>query len=466
MKLDNKEVKEIIKMHARGMKCPSIAKIFGVSNGTIAFLIARYKKSGFEGVRRKHSRIRYPEELKERALAEVEQGGVVSQVADNNGIPCQVLRGWMHGKVAIKYNLPKEGCSADEGLGKRGDGETDRATGKGAEGRKGEELDPKKIASLSPGSKKEERKRLALLVLGLRQKDKDTKLGPTLKSVGMPKSTYFDVLKRMERNKGRDAELMTAIREIVKEGKGTYGSPRVWLELRKRGFTVGHNKVARMMRENGLNVKRKVVKFKTFRGETGVICKNLLLEERIVPGTKKKKTLNRNFHAAKPFLKWVTDVCEFKTKEGKLYLAPIMDLYNQEIVSFVCSPSPDMAQQFLMLEKAVLYAGGNSLVNLIFHSDQGWQYQHKAFQRKLASLGIRQSMSRRGNCHDNSVMENFFGRLKNDMYYGREDQFATRESLVKAIEEYMSFYNNTRIQAKLGGMSPVKYRQAASAGIQ
>ena len=160
------------------------------------------------------------------------------------------------------------------------------------------------------------------------------------------------------------------------------------------------------------------------------------------------------FEAEEPNQKWVTDVTEFKVHNEKLYLSPIVDLFNGEVVSFNLSRHPVFAQVVDMLEKAFIKIPNGT--NLILHSDQGWQYQMKQYQSLLKDKGIRQSMSRKGNCLDNSLAENFFGLLKSELFYMKE--YKTIEELEKDIIEYIDYYNNKRIKSKLKGMSPVQYR--------
>ncbi|MCI8617013.1 MAG: IS3 family transposase [Clostridia bacterium] len=177
-------------------------------------------------------------------------------------------------------------------------------------------------------------------------------------------------------------------------------------------------------------------KYKSYKGEVGKICDNLL---------------NREFEAEKPNEKWVTDVTEFKVHNEKLYLSPIVDLFNGEVISFNLSRHPIFAQVTDMLEKAFNKIQDNT--NLILHSDQGWQYEMKQYQHLLKEKGIRQSMSRKGNCLDTALAENFFGLLKSELFYMKE--YKKIEELEKDIIEY---YNNKRIKSKLKGMSPVQYR--------
>ena len=184
-------------------------------------------------------------------------------------------------------------------------------------------------------------------------------------------------------------------------------------------------------------IRRK--KYKSYKGEQGKIAPNIL---------------ERSFKAQAPQQKWVTDVTEFKVKDKKLYLSPIMDLYNQEIISYELSERPDFNQVTVMLKKAFRKLKDGA--NLIFHSDQGWQYQMRQYQHLLKQKGITQSMSRKGNCLDNAIIENFFGTLKSELFYLQK--FNSIEHLKREIKEYIKYYNNERIKSNLNKMSPVEYR--------
>ena len=158
--------------------------------------------------------------------------------------------------------------------------------------------------------------------------------------------------------------------------------------------------------------------------------------------------LERDFSATAPKQKWVTDITEFKAKDGsKVYLSPILDLFNNEIVSYNLSYSPNWAQVEDMLMQAV--KGLNKACGVILHSDQGWQYQHQYYHRFLEDKGIQPSMSRKGNSPDNGMMESFFGILKSEMFYGYEKTFHSLEQLEQAIVDYIDYYNNKRIKVKL-----------------
>lgn len=200
-----------------------------------------------------------------------------------------------------------------------------------------------------------------------------------------------------------------------------------------------------MVKNNLVPVVRRKRKYSSYKGTVGKVADNLI---------------NRNFGSNKPNKKWYTDVTEFNLRGEKIYLSPILDGYNGEIISYNISKSPNIEQINDMLRKGF---NGKNLTNLIFHSDQGWQYQHNSYIAKLKEKGIKQSMSRKGNSIDNGLMENFFGILKTEMFYDQESNYKSIDELIKAINEYIYYYNHDRIKEKLKGLSPVKYRKQSFA---
>ena len=211
------------------------------------------------------------------------------------------------------------------------------------------------------------------------------------------------------------------------------------MELHIRGYQINHKTVQRLMRELNLKCMVRIKKYRSYKGEIGKIAPNIL---------------KRDFHASAPNQKWTTDITEFSLFGAKLYLSPILDMYNGEIISYNISERPVLGQVRDMLDKAFEKIPDNT--NLIFHSDQGWQYQHKQYQKRLKDKGIQQSMSRKGNCLDNSVMENFFGLLKSELLYLKD--FESVEEFKVELEDYINYYNNKRIKEKLKRLSPVQYR--------
>ena len=199
-------------------------------------------------------------------------------------------------------------------------------------------------------------------------------------------------------------------------------------------------------------------KYKSYKGDFNRTVKNLLLNK-VVDTEKHQTYYTRDFTTTDVNQKWTTDVSEFHIAAGKLYLSPILDMHNAEIVSFNISKSPNFYQTTDMLNKA--FQKYQNLEGLIFHSDQGWQYQMFEYHSMLRERGIIQSMSRKGNCYDNSIMENFFGKMKNEMFYGHEYEFNTLNELKDAMEKYIYYYNNDRIQQKLKGRTPSEVRNSA-----
>ncbi len=236
------------------------------------------------------------------------------------------------------------------------------------------------------------------------------------------------------------------ITAIYHENKGRYGYRRMTAELRNRNHLLNHKTVQRLMTELGLVCRVRMKKYRSYKREDGKVAPNLL---------------NRDFHAEKPNQKWVTDVTEFSLFGEKLYLSPILDLCSSDLISYTISARPVLNMVTSMLEKA--FAKVPDGTGLILHSDQGWHYQHKQYQRMLQKKGIRQSMSRKGNCLDNAVIENFFGLLKSELLYLQT--FESIEHFKQELVDYLDYYNNRRIKAKLKGLPPAIQRQQARSAV-
>ena len=266
-----------------------------------------------------------------------------------------------------------------------------------------------------------------------------------LKISGLSKSTYYYTLSKNDKD-DKNKEIIEKIKEIFLYHKERYGYRRITLELRNQGYNVNHKKVYRIMGKLGLKpLKRNKRKYSSYKGTVGQIADN---------------HINREFYADKPNEKWYTDITEFNLRGEKCYLSPILDGYNGEVISHNISKSPNLEQINDMLNKA--FDKNNNLDGLILHSDQGWQCQHQSYQQRLKNKGIKQSMSRKGNSMDNGMMENFFGILKTEMFYEQEANYKTLDDLIKAIDDYIYYYNYDRIKVKLKGLSPVNYRLQSS----
>lgn len=258
---------------------------------------------------------------------------------------------------------------------------------------------------------------------------------------GIPRSTYYYYAKHRT-DEDKYTEIKEEIANIFAENKGRYGYRRITQELHNRNYAINHKTVQRLMKELGLVCKVRMKKYKSYKGEVGRIAPNLL---------------ERDFSTKKPDEKWVTDVTEFSLFGQKLYLSPILDLHSGDIISYTIYDRPVLRMVTEMLEQAFKKIPDNT--NLILHSDQGWQYQHKQYQKMLKNKGIRQSMSRKGNCLDNAVMENFFGLLKTELLYLQE--FDSIVQFRTELEEYLDYYNNRRIKLKLNGLTPAQHRSQA-----
>ena len=257
-----------------------------------------------------------------------------------------------------------------------------------------------------------------------------------------PRSTYYYQLKQLDKL-DKDKNLKAEIQSIFTEHRGNYGYRRMTLELRNRGYMVNHKRVQRLMKVLDLSARicRKR-KYSSYQGEIGKKADNLI---------------QRQFEATKPMEKCYTDVTEFAipASSQKLYLSPVLDGFNSEIIAYNLSTSPNLEQVEAMLNQAF---SEDHYTNTILHSDQGWQYQHQYYHHFLEGKGIQPSMSRKGNSPDNGMMESFFGILKSEMFYGYEKTFHSLEQLEQAIVDYIDYYNNKRIKIKLKGLSPVQYR--------
>ncbi|WP_115606575.1 IS3 family transposase [Actinobacillus ureae] len=288
---------------------------------------------------------------------------------------------------------------------------------------------PKKVAGVQPTKNAAK----AAIVKTLRV---DFPLDILLPLTGLKRSTFFYHLPpKIDKN----AVMRQKVIEIYQDNDGNYGYRRITLKLRDFFGAINHKRIQGIMQQLDLKGKCKQRKYRSYQGEVGKIAENVLQQD---------------FHATAPNEELVTDITEFKCAKGKLYLSPIKDLFNGEIIAHDLARSPNFEQVMRMLKQAVAKLPQNA--KPILHSDQGWQYQMADYQDMLRKHHIKQSMSRKGNGLDNGAMESFFGRLKTECYFGK--RFETLEQLEKVIHAYIHYYNNERIQVKLKGLSPVQYR--------
>lgn len=267
------------------------------------------------------------------------------------------------------------------------------------------------------------------------------KLSLLLEIAELPRSTYYYYIKHMK-DEDKYSEIRKQITDIFHENKGRYGYRRITMEMHNRGYVINHKTVLRLMNEEKIKCMVRIKKYRSYKGEVGKVAPNLL---------------ERDFSTSAPNEKWVTDVTEFSLFGRKLYLSPILDLHSSYLVSYTISEHPALSLVLNMARQAlsVLSRGAEP----ILHSDQGWQYQHKQYQKLLKDHGIKQSMSRKGNCLDNAVIENFFGLVKSELLYMKE--FDSMDQFKAELIEYLDYYNNRRIKAKLKGLPPAVHRKQA-----
>ena len=266
-----------------------------------------------------------------------------------------------------------------------------------------------------------------------------------LRFAKLPRSTYY--YQRIVLAAGdKDAQLKVMLASIFERHKGNYGYRRMTAALRQAlGKAINNKKVYRLLGELDLRSTQRSKKYKSYKGDVGAAAANVL---------------QRQFDATAPNTKWVTDVTEFKCAGEKLYLSPVLDLYNGEIVAYQMQKRPKYELVGRMIKKAFAKLGPGE--KPLLHSDQGWHYRMKQYTEALRERGLEQSMSRKANCYDNAVMENFFGILKSEMFY--KQKFDSINQLCRAIVAYIKYYNEERIKSRLGGLSPVQYRTRLATG--
>lgn len=268
---------------------------------------------------------------------------------------------------------------------------------------------------------------------------------PVLLAVaGLARSTFFYHQARLALP-DPDAELKAAITEAFKVARGRYGHRRVHDVLTRQGRRVAKKTVRKLMNVLGLVCKvRRARRYRSWMGQVGTVAENVL---------------DRQFSASAPDLKWVTDVTEFRVAGRKVYLSPVIDLFDRSVVAYTCGPAPtlELTNSSLRAAIATLPAEARPLV----HSDQGFHYRHTSWRTLLDDAGLTRSMSRRGNCLDNSIAENFFGHLKEELFH--HNTFDSVEDFTAELDEYIDWYNTTRISTTLKGLSPAEYRAQALA---
>lgn len=449
---DKLEIYRLWKEEGWGEK--RIAKKFNLNHLTVYYIFHLIDRHGPEIV--KHGKNKYYSlEFKEAAIKRVLSGNesIISIALDLGLSNHGVLSSWIKSYKENGYTV------VERKRGRHGKKESkdDRGIRSRNQSLEGRELETyrrdrvyKKIKCLSYTKRKVSKEEIAVVISELRQELQVSLrfilevINSNSKLPHISKSDYYYALSKEDKDLKND-DIMNRIIDIYYHHKGRYGYRRIYLQLLKEGYLINHKKVQRLMNRLRLTgIRRNKRRYSSYQGTIGKIADNII---------------QRNFFSDKPNKKWYTDITEFNLKGDKVYLSPILDGYAADIVSYNISKIPSFNQITDMMNKAFL--NNPNTDNLILHSDQGWQYQMKQFSNILEDHNMIQSMSRKGNSLDNGLMENFFGLIKTEIFYGFEDQYKTIDELIQAIEEYIYYYNNDRIKSRLKGLTPMEYRNQA-----
>lgn len=429
-----------------------LGKKYGVQRENINYLVNLIKTHGLSILDKPHTR--YSKEYKERAIKRVLFGDEsVNAVALDLGLSSAgMLSNWIRSYKENGYNvvIKRKGRLTHEQ--------------EKAQERKQRAASPefkaycrkciyKKIGCLGSKEKEPTKTEIAYAITELRHE-----LGLGIKKIiqiinsnndlpHISRSNYYDVYTREDKDRVHYEDIMTRIREIYNEIKNRYVAPgyrRISHILHREGYQINRKTVNRLMHKMKLYgyVMKRRHPYSSYKGE--------------INGRIKPDLIKCDFFALRPNMKWYTDISEFNLKGKKLYLSPIIDGCGRDIVAYNISHHPNLEQVMTMLDDA--FKNNHALNGLVFHTDRGWQYQHRAYQHKLAIRRIEQSMSRKRCSPDDGLVEGFFGILKRKMFYGQESKYASLDELEQANRKSINYYNTERTKDKLKELTSIEYR--------
>lgn len=443
-KITEEQKKKFYELYKQGCRSLMIARGTGISRGFVKHILHEFDSGDFSWMDsgfRKHEKSISEEEKEEiiRELLECDMSW--SDAVSKYGFPKNALVRW-------KRNYNEYGvCSRKRGRPRKDGAHDRRAEENQRTGRRNYYLQD--VLPSLRGKRDGSAKKKILRAVG-----ECRRLGIPLKrcleELGLIPSTYHFWKKRENEANMEDEKLSEAIKFAQEQNHWAYGSKRMAKHLVAEGFAerLNHKRVARVMGKFALHAKIRRRRYP----------KNYYIALKDNPAEKPKNILARDFCSERPMRKLVTDITYLPTSEGWAYMAAVMDLWNREIVSYRIERH--MSLNLVKDVVSMLKGKGMSKETLV-HSDMGWTYTHRSYIEHLKILGVQQSMSRKGNCWDNACMENFFGLMKSETIK-QSRQLLSVDEMSRLIDDYIYWYNNQRIQKKLGYLSPVDFRKLAT----
>lgn len=462
-KFSNEERKRAVNYYLEHGKCVSrTVKILGYPsrptlNKWIKKMLPEEKASCYS----RNSRVKCTQEQKEKAVISLcSRNKTAKEIADDIGVTREVLYNWKRQLLSkgSEQSMSKKGNSLNKSIENKKDiSNTDLLNKKKSLEKQVKDLQQevdrlrleREILDVAADVIKKDQginlktlsnREKTIVINALRDK---AQLKDFLEILNIAKSSYCYQVIALKKN-DKYSNLREKIRITFEESSKSYGYRRIHSEIRSSNITISEKVIRRIMKEEKLVVpyiKRK--KYNSYKGEITPAVENII---------------KRNFHADKPNEKWLTDITEFSIPAGKIYLSPIIDCFDGLPVTWTIGTSPNAELVNTMLDEAISVL--NEEEHPIVHSDRGCHYRWPGWIERMNGANLIRSMSKKGCSPDNSACEGFFGRLKNEMFYGRSWIGITIEEFIAKLDKYIKWYSEKRIKLSLGGMSPLEYRKS------